>query len=72
MGTQDFGKLLLIAGSVFVLLGLFFLVGGKMPFLGKLPGDFLFRKGNTTIFIPITTSMLLSHVLTFILWLWRK
>lgn len=72
MGTQDFGKLLLIAGSVVVLLGLFFLVGGKMPFLGKLPGDLLFRKGNTTMFFPITTSVLLSLALTFILWLWRK
>ena len=72
MGTQDFGRLLLIAGSVFVLLGLFFLVGGKLPFLGRLPGDLLFRKGNTAIFIPITTSILLSLVLTFILWLWRK
>jgi hypothetical protein len=72
MGTQDFGRLLLIAGSVFVLLGLFFVLGGRIPFLGKLPGDLFFRKGNTTIFIPITTSVLLSLALTLILWLWRK
>ena len=69
---QPFGKMLIIAGAILIALGVLFLFGDKIPFLGKLPGDLIIRKRNFTIYIPIVTSILLSILLTVILNLFRK
>ncbi|MBW2163506.1 MAG: DUF2905 domain-containing protein, partial [Deltaproteobacteria bacterium] len=42
----EFGKMLLILGILFVVIGLFLMLGPKIPLLGKLPGDFMVRRGN--------------------------
>lgn len=64
---SDFGRLLLIVGGGIVLLGLILLVAGRIPFLGRLPGDILVRRGSSTFFFPIVTALMLSVVLTIIL-----
>ncbi|KZZ86073.1 MULTISPECIES: DUF2905 domain-containing protein [Bacillaceae] len=51
-------KLLMIIGAVLFLAGLF------MQAIGKLPGDLVFKKGNTTFFFPIATSIIISILLT--------
>jgi len=61
------GKLLIIAGAVSILLGILYLFGDKVPFLGKLPGDFAFKHNNTTVYIPLATMLVLSVLLTIIL-----
>lgn len=66
------GKLLIICGVIFIGIGLFLLLGGKVPSLGHLPGDFIYRKGNVTIYFPITTSLLLSLLITLILYFARR
>lgn len=63
-GLSDLGKLLLIFGGIIIALGLLFLVASRIHFLGRLPGDILIRRGNTSIFIPIVTCIVLSAVLT--------
>ena len=61
------GKVLIITGIVIVLLGLIVSFGGRIPLLGKLPGDILFRKGSISFYFPIVTSLLLSIILAIII-----
>jgi len=68
----EFGKILLILGILFVVIGLLLMLGPKIPFLGKLPGDFIVRRGNFTLYFPLATSILLSIVLTLIFLIFRK
>lgn len=66
------GRLLILLGLVILVLGVAMVLGPKIPFLGKLPGDFVLRKDGTTIYLPLATSIVLSVVLTLLLNLfWR-
>lgn len=64
---MEIGKLLIMAGLFLVALGCIFLLAGKFPFLGKLPGDFHFMKGNVEFYFPLATSLLVSVVGTILL-----
>ena len=66
---QPFGKALLVAGAVAAGVGLWLMVSDKIPLLWKLPGDFTIRIGNVYIYLPITTGILLSLVISLMLWL---
>ena len=69
---QDIGKLMVIGGAALVILGLvFWLLGGKLP-LGRLPGDISYSKGNMSFFFPLTTCILVSVILSLLLWLFRR
>ena len=61
-------RLLIIAGVILVLAGLAWPVISKLG-LGRLPGDIVISRGNTTFYFPIVTSILLSVVLSAVLWL---
>lgn len=61
-------KLLIIAGIVLIAIGLAWLAGERLG-LGRLPGDFVFERGNTRIYLPLATSILISIVLTLVFWL---
>ncbi|MEC2076757.1 DUF2905 domain-containing protein [Metabacillus fastidiosus] len=56
----DFPKILMIIGGLLLIIGFF------MQFIGKLPGDIIFKKGNTTVFFPIVTCIVISIVLSLI------
>lgn len=62
------GKLLIIAGLVLVAVGVVWMLGERLG-LGRLPGDILIERAGTRIYIPITTSLLISAVLSLVLWL---
>ncbi|MGC8972187.1 MAG: DUF2905 domain-containing protein [bacterium] len=66
------GKALILFGVLFVLFGLFLLFFNRIPYLGKLPGDIVIRRGNTIIFFPIVTCILLSIILSIILNIFRR
>nr|HDM99888.1 DUF2905 domain-containing protein [Deltaproteobacteria bacterium] len=68
----EFGKMLLILGIMVAALGLFLILVPKIPLLGKLPGDFIIRRDNFTLYFPLTTSIVLSIVLTLIFFIFRK
>ncbi len=66
------GKLLIIAGLLLLAAGLFFTFGGKIPFLGKLPGDIRIERNNFSFYFPLTTCILISLLLSLIFWLFRR
>ncbi|HXY11392.1 MAG TPA: DUF2905 domain-containing protein [Terriglobales bacterium] len=65
----DLGKLLIIVGAVIVGIGVVLALGGRthLP-LGRLPGDILYRGKNTTFYFPLATSILISVVLSVLLY----
>ncbi len=71
-GIQYIGKSLIIAGMVIAVLGGLLLLSGKAPWLGRLPGDIFIQRKNVTFYFPLATSILLSILITFILWLLRR
>jgi len=70
--VQGLAKFLVIAGIILIGLGLLFCVFGKIPFLGKLPGDIYIQKKKFTFYFPLATCILLSAFLTFIFWLFSR
>jgi hypothetical protein len=67
MPLDALGRLLLIFGLVLVGLGVLLLLAAQIPWLGRLPGDISFERGNVQIYIPIATSILVSLLLTVVL-----
>lgn len=63
---SSMGKLLIIMGIFLVVVGVAFIWGPKIPFLGKLPGDIYVRKGNFAFYFPVVTCILISLILTLI------
>jgi hypothetical protein len=65
------GRFLIIAGIVLVIAGLVFTLLGRLG-VGRLPGDFLFRRDGVTIYFPLMTSIIVSLILTLIFWFFRR
>jgi hypothetical protein len=69
----DLGKLLLVLGGVIFLAGAVLLLAGKFNLpLGRLPGDIVYRGKNTVFYFPIVTCILLSIIVSLLLWLFRR
>jgi len=66
------GKVLIVIGCLFILSGCILLFYDKIPFLGKLPGDISVKKENFSFYFPLTSCILLSLILSFIVWLIKK
>ncbi len=64
---EGIGRALLLVGIAVGIVGLLFMLGPKIPLLGKLPGDLVFRRGDATFYFPLATSIIVSIVLTAIL-----
>ncbi|NWF49212.1 MAG: DUF2905 domain-containing protein [Ignavibacteriaceae bacterium] len=64
-------KTLIVLGLIILIAGLFWPVLIKFPF-GKLPGDIIIEKPNFKIYIPVSTMLLFSAVISLLLWLIRK
>lgn len=69
---HQIGKLLIVLGVVIMAAGILLTFSGKIPWLGRLPGDILIRKKNFTFYFPIATSILISIILTFLFWLFGR
>ena len=67
---MNVGRLLIMSGIVLVVFGGIFLLLDKLNLpLGRLPGDMVYRGKNTTVYFPWVTCLVISIVLTFVLWL---
>ena len=70
MELRDAGRTLLIAGLILTAAGALLYFSPRLPFrLGRLPGDIIHRGENSTFYFPITTSIVVSVALSFLLWL---
>jgi hypothetical protein len=68
--VSSFGKLLIGAGGLLIVVGILVLLSGRFNVpLGRLPGDISYRGKNTAIFFPITTCIVLSILLSLLLWI---
>ncbi len=67
-----FGKILILFGILLIILGIIFSFSGKIPYLGKLPGDIFVKKENFTFYFPLTTCILISIILSLIFYLISK
>jgi len=68
---RDLGRLLIVFGAILLVAGLLLTVAGRLG-LGKLPGDIVYRRGSFTFYFPLMTSILLSIVLSLLLYLSRR
>ncbi len=66
------GKSLIIIGLIITAVGAVLALAGKVPWIGRLPGDIYIKKDNFTFYFPLATSILISVVLSLILWLLRR
>ncbi len=64
---SEIGRMLVLFGLLIVIAGLVMLFAGRIPFIGRLPGDIVIQRGGLTCAVPIVTSILLSLLLTLIL-----
>lgn len=69
---QSLGKILVLFGIIIIAVGFFLMFWDKVPFIGKLPGDIYIKKKNFTFYFPIVTSILLSIIISLILYLFKK
>ena len=71
-GVNDIGKTLVILGLLITLAGVLLLFVGRVPWIGRLPGDIHIQRGNWSFYFPIATSIALSLLLTMLFWLFGR
>ncbi len=65
--AQILGRMILLLGIVLAAAGLFLMIGARLPgFIGRLPGDLSFGRGNVRVYVPLGTCVLLSVILTLL------
>jgi H+/Cl- antiporter ClcA len=65
----DLGRILVIVGGLILVVGLFLILAGRMNLpVGRLPGDIVYRGKHTTFYFPLVTSILLSVILSLVLY----
>ncbi len=69
---QHIGRLLVIFGVAMAAIGVLIIFSGKLPWLGRLPGDIVFHRKNFTFYFPLATSILISLVLTLLFWIFGR
>ncbi len=69
---NELGKVLVVLGVVAILVGALLWSGFGRGWLGRLPGDIHYTRGNVSFYFPVVTSILVSVVLSLVLWLLRK
>ena len=69
MPLSGFGKLLMLFGGILIIVGAALVLAEKTPWLGRLPGDIYIQRRNFSVYFPVTTSILISVVLSLVLYL---
>jgi hypothetical protein len=70
--VSEIGKLLIGFGVLIAVAGVAIVLAGRLPWIGRLPGDIHVQRGNFTFYFPLATSILVSLVLTLIFWLFGR
>jgi hypothetical protein len=68
----ELGKILMVCGGLMLVVGVVLTLSGKIPWLGRLPGDIIIQRDNFSFYFPLTTCLLLSVVLSLVVALLRR
>lgn len=68
----ELGKTLIVLGIAIVVLGMLFTFVGRIPWLGNLPGDIHIQRGRFSFYFPITTCIVISAVISLVLYFFRR
>ena len=71
-GLPPLGRLLIVVGALLLAAGLLLSLGGRLPWLGRLPGDIVVERPGFRFYLPLATGVLLSLLLSALLWLLRR
>ena len=66
------GKTLIIFGIIIIACGIIITFAGKIPWLGRLPGDIHIKRDNFTLYFPLATCIILSVIISLFFWLFKK
>ena len=69
---HDLGKSLIVVGVLIVVVGVVLMLAGRVPWLGRLPGDIYIQRGNWSFYFPVVTSLVVSVLLTLLFWLFGR
>lgn len=68
----DLGRMLMLAGGALLVVGALLSLGGRVPWLGRLPGDIVIERENVRFYFPLATSILVSVVVSLLAWFLRR
>ena len=69
---SEFGKTLIFLGLLLLVVGVLLSLAGKVPWLGNLPGDLTIQRGRFSFYFPITTCIIVSIVVSLVLYFFRR
>ena len=69
---HDLGKSLVVIGLLITVIGVVLVLAGRVPWLGRLPGDIHIQRGNWSFYFPVVTSLVVSVLLTLLFWLFGR
>ncbi len=69
---NEIGRTLVLLGLGLVAIGAFLILSGKLAGLGRLPGDFSYESDNVKVYFPLATSLVLSAIVTILLYFFRR
>ena len=70
--VPSFGKMLMFVGGLLLIVGLVLVVAGRIPWAGRLPGDWMVQKGRFTLYFPLTSCLLVSALISLVMHFFRK
>ena len=69
---NQLARLLIATGIILIAVGLIVYLTGKIPGMGKLPGDILIKRENFTFYFPLATCIIVSLIISLLLFLWNQ
>ncbi len=72
MDASSLSRILIIIGCAFVFVGVVVWIFAKVPYIGRLPGDFVIERKSWSFYLPVTTCLLLSLLLTILMWIFGR
>jgi len=72
VNLDDLGKVLVGFGVLIAAIGGLLVLAGRVPWIGRLPGDIYIQRGNWSFYFPLATSLILSGLFTLVFWLWSR